>query len=676
MAGSLENKLIVGLIGNPNVGKTTLFNALTGASQHVGNWPGKTVEKKEGEFESHGQTFHLVDLPGAYSLAPYSEEEQVTSFFVIKEEPDVIVQIIDAGNLERNLYLTVQLLELGSPLVIALNLIGQAKEEGITIKYKALAELLGVPVVPINAKSKEGLGKLLTAIKKRAPQKRKPALKLRYGRDVTKALVGLKKRLNQNKSSAEIRARAHWYAIKLLEGTAEKDFSEDKKIISLAERSRKRLQTIFRRDASLMIAHVRYGFVRGLGREVIVRKKNKSNKKWLERIDELLLHKYFGIPIFLTVSLLIFQIAFSLSKPLTEGIGWIFKKVGVGLEAYLEASFQTPWLTSLLVDGVLGGVGAVLSFVPTIALIFLLLALLEDSGYMSRVAFVMDRFMHKIGLHGKAFLPLILGFGCNVPAIMATRILKTKRDRLQTILMMPLVACSARLPIFVLFAGVFFSAYQGLIVFSIYLLSIMLTILMGLILQKFYFKKLSTPFVIELPHYRVPSFQGLMIHVGERTWSFVKKAGTVILVFSIIIWFLGSVPFSQPYASQDSLAGQIGQTISPIFEPLGFGFWQASTALLFGFAAKEVVVSTLSTYYSVDEDNTEGLATLRQDFTPLSAYSFMVFSLIYVPCLPALYMMKKETGSWKWPVVAVGYLMVLAWVVAFVVYQGGRVLGF
>jgi len=365
-------------------------------------------------------------------------------------------------------------------------------------------------------------------------------------------------------------------------------------------------------------------------------------------------------------------------------MGWIesfFEFLGESLTSLMEVWNAPVWVSSLLVDGVIGGVGGVLVFVPIIGILFLLMALLEDSGYMARVAYVMDKFMHSIGLHGKAFIPLILGFGCNVPGIMATRTLETKKDRLLTILINPFMSCGARLPVYVLFTGAFFSAYQGWVIFSLYFLGIIVAILMGLIFKKIFFKGLSSPFVIELPPCRWPSFKGVLIHVWERVWLFIKKAGTIILVFSIIIWFLASVPFGVDYGSQDSLAGSIGQTISPVFKPLGFDNWQSSVALMFGFVAKEVVVGTFGTLYGVEDvESEEGKVSLsdslQNDFTPLAAYAFLVFVLLYVPCMAVLAVVKRETNSWKWPLFMVGYTTVIAWFFAFMVYQGGKLLGF
>jgi ferrous iron transport protein B len=639
-------KLTLGLTGNPNIGKSTLFNALTGARQHVGNWPGKTVEKKEGTFTYKNKKIKLVDLPGSYSLAAYSEEETITTEFILKEKPDVVVQIVDTQNLERNLFMTIQLIELQTPLVLALNMADLAKKDGIEIDAKQLSILLNIPVVIIDAKRKKGINELMDAVVEQSSSDKRSKVKLTYGTEIDAKLKTNPTRL-EKKSSKNI---------------------------------------------NNALANTRYGFIKGLSREVIKRDKTRKKQNISDSVDNLLMNKLLGIPLFLIVAWLMFQATFTLSGPFMDWIELLFGFIGETVST-LMTSWQSPaWVISLIVDGIIGGVGGILVFVPIIAILFLIMAILEDSGYMARVAYVMDKLMHRIGLHGKAFLPMILGFGCNVPGIMATRTLETKKDRLLTILINPFMSCGARLPVYALFAGVFFSAHQGWVIFSLYLLGVMVAIIMGFIFKKIFSKGLSSPFVIELPPYRWPSITGLLLHVWEKIWMFIKKAGTIILAFSVIIWALASFPAGVEYGSQESLAGQMGETISPVFEPLGFGNWQSSVALIFGFVAKEVIVGTFGTLYGVEDISEPGAIgadasdmtvsassltdALQNDFTPLSAYAFMVFVLLYIPCMAVLAVVKRETNSWKWPLFMVAYTTGIAWILAFIVYQGGKLLGF
>ena len=681
-----KSNFTIGLTGNPNVGKSTLFNTLTGAHQHVGNWPGKTVEKKQGEFVYQCKKIKVVDLPGSYSLTAYTEEETITADFILDEKPDVVVQIIDAENLERNLFMTIQLIELGAPLVIALNMVDLAKKNGHEINIKALSELLNVPVVEMDARSKKDLDSFMKAVLEKALSDNKAErIKLTYGTDINNELEEIKQFIRE-KEKQIFEDELNWTALKLLEG----DYRAEKKIAKksyyaelkpLAEESIVRLHKIYNKDINTILANTRYGFIRGLSENVIGKHKISRHKKLIDKLDHLVTNRFLGIPFFAVVAWILFQATFKLSEPLMGWIESLFGFLGENLAALMETWNAPAWVSSLLVDGVIGGVGGVLVFVPIIGILFLLMAILEDSGYMARVAYVMDKFMHRIGLHGKAFIPLILGFGCNIPGVMATRTLATKKDRLLTILINPFISCGARLPVYVLFAGAFFSAYQGWVIFSLYFLGIMVAIVMGFLFKKFLFKKLSSPFVIELPPYRWPAVKGILIHAWERVWLFIKKAGTIILAFSIIIWLLASVPFGVDYGSQDSLAGSIGQTISPVFKPLGFDNWQSSVALMFGFVAKEVVVGTFGTLYGLEDvESDEGISSLsnalQEDFTPLSAYAFMVFVLLYIPCMAVLAVVKRETNSWKWSLFMVGYTTAIAWIFAFIVYQGGKLLGF
>ena len=678
-----KSKIIIGLTGNPNVGKSTLFNSLTGAKQHVGNWPGKTVEKKEGIFKHKKKEIKVVDLPGSYSLTAYTEEEVVTSEFILGEKPDVIVQVIDAQNLERNLFVTIHLIELGAPLILAINMVDLAEKQGIRTDFKQLSKLLNAPVVIINARKKKGISDLMEAIIKQAEFPKKSQIKLKYGTEVDDELRKINDFFIENDKSLD-KSTLDWVAIKLLEGDLrieqemiKKPYYNSLKII--VDNSVVHLKNIFGKSVSVILSRVRYGFIKGLGSEVVMNSNNGA-KTISDRVDSILMNRFLGIPLFFVVAWAMFQVTFNFSEPLMGWLETFFGLLGDKITIWLTWFGSSDWFISLMVDGVIGGVGGVFVFIPIIGILFLIMAILEDSGYMARVAYVMDKLMHRIGLHGKAFIPLILGFGCNVPGIMATRTLETKKDRLLTILINPFMSCGARLPVYVLFAGAFFSAYRGLVVFSLYFLGIFIAITVGLVLRKFFFKKLSSPFVIELPPYRWPTAKGLFIHVWEKIWLFIKKAGVIILAFSVIIWFLASFPVGVEYGSQESLAGNIGQTISPVFEPLGFGNWQSSVALIFGFVAKEVVVGTFGTLYGVDDTESISGSTslthsLQNDFTPLSAYAFMAFILLYIPCMAVLAVVKRETNSWKWPLIMIVYTTVIAWVVSFIIYQGGLLIG-
>ncbi|OGJ52674.1 ferrous iron transport protein B [Candidatus Peregrinibacteria bacterium RIFOXYC2_FULL_41_22] len=674
-----KHSIKIGIVGNPNTGKSTLFNALTGARQHVGNWPGKTIEKKEGVFTHNNHTIKIIDLPGSYSLTAYTEEETITSQFILEERPDAIIQILDAQNLERNLFMTIQLIELGAPLVIAINMLDLAEESGIKIDTKKLSTLLGVPVVRIAAKNKKGIKDLLDTAINHSASSRKTGIKLKYGEDIDRELIKIKDFLKIQKHESP---SPEWTAIKLLEQDLRIEQEMVKKpyyfdLKRESDNSIANLEKIFGKDINTILAQTRYGFIKGLAKETIRQEKEESITK-SDKADKILTNKFLGLPIFMLIAWIIFQITFKLSKPLSHLIELFIAEISERLTSILASLNASEWLRSMVIDGIIGGVGGMLTFTPIIGILFLIIAILEDSGYMSRVAYLMDKFMHKIGLHGKAFIPMILGFGCNVPGIMATRTLESKRDRLIAILINPFMSCGARLPVYAMFTAAFFSANEGLIVFSLYGLGIVIAILSGLFFKKIFSKKLSTPFVIELPPYRWPAVTGITIHALSKMWIFIKKAGTIILAFSILIWLMANLPQGVEYGSEESIVGILGKAISPIFKPLGFGTWEASVALLFGLVAKEVVVGTFGTLYGIaGTGDTQSLSTiLQQNFTPLSAYSFMVFTLLYIPCIATLATIKKETNSWKWMFFSVFYSTLTAWIIAFLIYQTGKLLGF
>jgi ferrous iron transport protein B len=661
----------IALAGNPNCGKTTLFNNLTGMKQHVGNWPGKTVEKKEGLFKHKGKKIDVIDLPGTYSLTAYSIEEIVARDYIVEEKPDVVINIIDASNIERNLYLTVQLIELGANVILALNMNKYANKKGLKIDSEKLSQLLGIPVVMIEAIDETGKKALIDSIIQF--NQKKSTNKLKYGNEIEEHLEQMTEMI---KSEIDVR-KPDWIALKLLEKDKQiidkvSKLKNGKKVLFKAKQMQNHLDEIFGEDVDAAIADARYGFIAGLLKES-VRKPSIDKMTRSENIDKVVTSKIFGIPLFLLAMYLLFQITFTVSAPIVD---WIDRSIGSLAElsmGFLGSIGAPAWFISLVGDGIFGGVGSVLVFVPIIMIMFLIISLMEDSGYMARAAFIMDKVMHKIGLHGKAFIPFLLGFGCTVPSIMATRTLESKKDRIMTMLLSPMMSCGARLPVYVLFTAAFFVKNEAEIIFSIYVLGIIMAVIMGLIFKKFLFKGTSSPFVMELPPYRLPTLKGSLIHMWERGKLFMIKAGTVIFGAVLVIWFLSSIPFGVEYGSEASAVGMIGKVVAPVFEPLGFGNWQTSVSLFFGIIAKEVIVGSFGTLYGVGE---EGLIPVLQEiFTPLSAYAFLALILIYTPCLVVLATIKRETNSWKWPAFTAVYLFALGWIVAFIIYQGGLLLG-
>ena len=668
-------KLLFALAGNQNSGKTTLFNRLTGSNQHVGNFPGVTVEKKEGQVKKHPEA-SVVDLPGIYSLSPYTSEEIVTRDFVLKEHPNGIINIVDATNIERNLYLSLQLIELGIPMVIALNMMDEVRASGNSIDIAKLSDELGVPVVPISAGKNEGIDELIEVAIRTASQGKKP---LKYDfcdGEVHKAIHAIAHIVVDQAEEAGIPLR--FAATKLVEGDepTQELLKLDEDQQHIIEHIIEDMQNELGTDREAALADMRYTFIERVCGGCVTKHQETREQVRSEKIDKILTSKYWGIPIFLGIMLLIFYLTFTLlGAPLQElmdkGITALTDLTAKGM-AYVGIS---DWLQSLVIDGIFAGVGSVLSFLPIIVLLFFFLSLLEDSGYMARVAFVMDKLLRKIGLSGRSFVPMLIGFGCSVPAIMSARTLSSERDRKMTILLTPFMSCSAKLPIYGMIIMAFFPHHRALIMMSVYLIGILVAILSGLLLKSTVFKGNPIPFVMELPAYRIPSPRSVLMLMWEKAKDFLRKAFTIIFVATIVIWFLQSfdIRLNMVADSSQSILASIGSLIAPLFVPLGFADWRASTALLTGITAKESVVSTLTilTGASTDAQLSQVLATI---FTPLSAYSFLVFTVLYMPCVAAFAASKRELGSWKGAIFTALYQTGAAYVMALIVYQIGRLI--
>ena len=666
---------LLALAGNQNCGKTTLFNALTGSNQHVGNFPGVTVEKKEGSIKKYKDAV-LVDLPGIYSLSPYTSEEVVTRDFLVKERPDAIINIVDATNLERNLYLTLQLMELNIPMILALNMMDEVRASGNSIHIEKLSQNLGIPVIPISAAKGEGISDLLNVVIKTVKDK-KPTQKLDFCRgEVHRAIHSIAHIIEDHAEEAGYPTR--FAATKLVEGDEPMfrelnlDVSDIHIIDHIVEQMEENLDT----DREAALADMRYSYIESLCAQCVVKHQETREQLRSEKIDRLLTHKYLGIPIFLLIMMTIFWLTFSvIGAPLQDLLSvWIDRFTAL-LSDFLVSAEVTPWLTSLIINGVCAGVGSVLSFLPIIVLLFFFLSLLEDSGYMARVAFVMDKLLRKIGLSGRSFVPMLIGFGCSVPAIMATRTLSSDRDRKMTIVLTPFMSCSAKLPIYGMITAAFFPDHGALVMTSLYVLGIVVAILSGLLLKKTVFQGNSVPFVMELPAYRLPDAKSVLLHMWEKGKDFLHKAFTIIFIASIVIWFLQSFDWRLNMVSDsaNSILASIGSVIAPIFAPLGFNDRRASTALITGFTAKESVVSTLTILTGAASD-AQLSAMLPQMFSPLSAFSFLAFTILYMPCVAAFAASKRELGSMKEALLTAGYQTLVAYLVGLVIYQVGSLI--
>ena len=667
--------MIFALIGNQNCGKTTLFNQLTGANQHVGNFPGVTVDQKVGEIKEH-KNCSVVDLPGIYSLRPYTSEEIVTRDFLINEKPDAIINIVDATNIERNLYLTLQLLEMQIPMVLALNMMDEVRNNGGSIDVMGMSEKLGIPVVPISAVKAEGISELVEKVIRTAEKKKYPKITDFCEKGpVHRCIHALSHQVEDHAQNLGISPR--FAATKVVENDVEiiKKLNFSRNEFEMMQHSIEEMEADHKMDRNAALADMRYTFIEKVCKDTVKHPKESKEHKRSEKIDKVLTNKYLAIPMFLAIMMLIFYLTFGLigawlSDLLSLGIEQITDICDKGLTAY----GINPVVHSLIIDGVFAGVGSVLSFLPVIVVLFFFLSILEDSGYMARIAFVMDKLLRKIGLSGRSFVPMLIGFGCTVPAVMATRTLSSDRDRKMTIMLTPFISCSAKIPVYSVFAMAFFKDHAALVMMALYVTGIVVSILVALILKGTVFSGKPVPFVMELPNYRLPSVKSVLQLMWDKATDFLQRAFTIIFVATIIIWFLQTFDtrLNVVTDSANSLLAVLGRWVAPIFTPLGFGDWRISTSLITGFTAKEAVVSTMSVLCGTSMSNLP--QTLGSFFTPLSAVSFLVFTLLYTPCVAAIAAIRREMDS---ALQAVGIVIMqcgIAWLVAFGVYRIGSLL--
>ncbi len=716
-----DKHIHVAFVGNPNAGKTTLFNYMSGSKEHVGNYGGVTVEAKEAHFRFEGYEFRVVDLPGTYSLSAYSTEERFVREYIMNHAPDVVINVVDASNLERNLYLSAQLIDMDVKGVIALNMYDELQKSGAQFDYQALGKMIGMPMVPTVGSKGKGVKELLREVievyEGRCETVRH--VHINYGSEVEEGIVAVREKLNQEKDLIA-NASPRFLALMLLEGDAEvvrlvKERAGDPALLGVVEEQAARLEAIFGEKVESVITDAKYGFISGALKETF-RESPLSRRRMTEYIDAIVTHKLFGFPIFLLFLFLAFYVTFTLGA---YPQGWI--EAGVAwLGDWVTATMSEGPLKDLIVDGIIGGVGGVIVFLPQILILFLFISFMEDTGYMARAAFIMDKLMHKIGLHGKSFIPMIMGFGCNVPAIMSARMLENRNDRILTILINPFMSCSARLPVYILLVGAFFEKHAALVLFGLYLTGVVVAIIMAKVFKRLFFHKEEAPFVMELPPYRMPTGRTVLNHMWSKGEQYLKKMGGIIMLASILIWALGYFPVNeetgkkyevkkraveQSYAAskaaaspelaklleaeeaavleslnreeleehqENSYIGRIGRTLEPVWSPLGLE-WKAGVSMLTGIAAKEIVVSTMAVLYQADEEADSGEISLgdrlkAHGYTPAVAIVFLLFVLLYSPCFATLIVIAKEIGT-KWALFVMGYTTVLAWVVCFVVKQ-------
>mgnify|MGYP000912387240 CR=1 FL=1 len=666
--------MILGLAGNQNCGKTTLFNQLTGSNQHVGNFPGVTVERKDGVVRGH-RDVTVVDLPGIYSLSPYSSEEIVTRDFLLSGRPDAIINIVDATNIERNLYLSLQLIELDLPMVIALNMMDEVRANGGTIRIAEFQKEIGVPVVPISASRNEGIAELVETVLETASAKRRPKRQDFCSGAVHRTVHSLAHLVEDHAQRIHVPPR--FAATKLVEGDGPMlealRLSENEK--DMVRHDVTEMERELGTDREAALADMRYSFIEALCSRTVVKPAESKEHRRSVKLDGVLTDKYLAIPIFLGVMMLVFWLTFGvignfLSDLLSGGITAVTDAADGALRAY----GTNPVVRSLVIDGVFAGVGSVLQFLPTIVVLFFFLSILEDTGYMARVAFVMDKLLRRIGLSGRSFVPMLIGFGCSVPAIMATRTLSSERDRKMTILLTPFMSCSAKLPIYAVFTAAFFREKAAFVMILLYVMGILAGIGSGFLMRGTVFRGNPVPFVMELPNYRIPSPKSVLLLIWDKARGFLVRAFTVIFAATIVIWFLQTFDtrFNVVSSGSESMLAIVGRFFAPLFAPLGFGDWRSSTALITGFTAKEAVISTLAVLTGTD---VSGLpAALSRLFTPLTAFTFLTFTLLYTPCVAAVNAVRHEMNSVKSAVGVVLYQCGFAWIVAFLVYQIGRLI--
>jgi ferrous iron transport protein B len=670
----MKNKKIA-LVGNPNSGKTTFFNILTGANQHVGNWPGVTVEKKEGKLTYKDKEYDIVDLPGIYSLGAFSEDEIVAMNYILSDDSDAIINVVDASNIERNLYLTSQLLEMGKNVVVALNMVDEAEKRDIKFDVKGLAKALGVPVIATVAHKGVGKDEVLKATVDAIEKKKRYENPLTYNENVEHHIKHIEELLENEKLSYP----KQWTAIKIVEG--DKHITENLKTAGLSQKTKDEIEEFYKFHSSdsfeLEIVDSRYAYANRVAKQA-VRRPDEEVVTLTDKIDRLLIHKYLGIPIFAAIMLVVFQLTFAIGEDLLGGFAAdLVEGFGSLLETFLLFVNAPQWLVSLTIDGLINGVGAVIEFVPLITVLYLLLGFLEDSGYMARAAYVWDNLMRRFGMQGKAFISMIIGFGCTVPAVMSTRTLDNKKDRMITMLISPFMSCGAKLPIYSVFIAAFFPRHGGLILFSLYGLGILVALVLAKIFNKTLFRGESSYFIMELPPYRFPLLKNVLRNMWNNVSGFIVRAGTIIFLVVTLMWVLAVFPSSAEPYSQGSFLGMLGSLLVPIFSPAGFGTWQESVALFAGIPAKEAVVGTLGMLYAGQymEEGAILVDAIKQNFTHLTALAYMVMVLLYTPCAATLGIVGKETKSVRWPLFMALYTFAIGWFGAVGVYQIGRLFG-